>query len=37
MTTESAHVCRSDRPAAVEIAPKEIAYAPLATAMPRAS
>src|SRR5437868_13052615 len=36
-STDSAHVWSTDNPAALEIAPNEIAYAPLAIAMPRAS
>jgi hypothetical protein len=37
MRTDNAHVCSKDRPAAVEIAPNDTAYAPLAIAMPSAS
>ena len=37
MSTDNAHVCTKDRPAAVEIAPNDTAYAPLAIAMPSAS
>src|SRR5579864_9189536 len=37
MTSDRKHVCTSDRPDVAEMAPNEIAYAPLATAMPRAS
>jgi hypothetical protein len=37
ISTDSAHVCRSESPAAVEIAPNDTAYAPLAIAMPSAS
>src|SRR2546428_2180830 len=37
MSTDSAHAWNSVRPAEVEIAPNEIAYAPLAIAMPSAS
>ena len=37
MASESTHVWATENPAAVEIAPNESAYAPVATPMPTAS
>jgi len=37
MSRDKAQVCAIERPAVTEIAPNEIAYAPVATPMPRAS
>jgi hypothetical protein len=37
ISSDRAHVWSSDRPAAVEIAPNESAYAPLAIPIPTAS